>query len=71
MVHFVRAPDRAAAERLASRLVDRHRPLCLSSRDVAGDLGLPTWKVETIDVCGEALSSAKPVTLIAWREPRR
>lgn len=70
MVHFLRAPNRAAAEDIASLMVRRRRPLCLSSRLLPADSDLPAWKVETIDCCGEALSSARPVTLIAWR-PRR
>ena len=71
MVHFLRAPNRAAAEDLASYLVERHKPLCLSSRDISGEVGMPAWRVETIECCGESLSSAKPVTLMNWRAPRR
>ncbi len=71
MVHFVRAPNRAAAEDLASALFCRHRPLCVSSRHIPGAVELPAWKVETIDCFGEAWSSARPVTLMNWRAPRR
>ena len=56
---------------LASLLVERHKPLCLSSRNISGEVDIPAWRVETIDCCGEPLSSAKPVTLMNWRAPRR
>ena len=71
MVHFLRAPNRAAAEHLASLLVERHQPLCLSSRNISGEVDVPAWRVETINCCGEPLSSAKPLALMNWRAPRR
>ena len=71
MVHFLRAPNRAAAEHLASFLFERQKPLCLSSLKIPGETDMPAWRVETIDCCGEPLSSAKPVTLMNWRAPRR
>ena len=71
MIHFLRAPNRAAAEDLASFLVARASALCLSSRAVPGDAAMPAWRVETIGCCGEALSSARPVSLMNWRPPRR
>ncbi len=71
MVHFLRAPNRAAAEHLASLLFERQKPLCLSSREMSGEVDMPAWRVETIDCCGEPLSSAKPITLMNWRAPRR
>ena len=71
MVHFLRAPTRAAAEQLASFLVDRRQPLCLSSLHISGERDMPAWKVETIGCCGESLSSARPVSLMNWRQPRR
>ena len=71
MIHFVRAPDRVAAEQFASFLVGQAGPLCLSSRAVPGDAAMPAWRVETIDCCGEALSSARPISMMNWRPPRR
>ena len=71
MIHFLRAPDRAVAEQLASFLVGRASHLCRSSRELPGDIAMPAWRVETIDCCGETLSSARPVSLMNWRLPRR